>query len=126
MKKARCTSTLYYTFAPVLRYIILKNVISFTLLILFSIAFSYETCIHFSKKWNGKVVSEINDTESDSSESDQDDKDEKKDIFEDLYCTSDFSFTVFFQSVPSQFYYLNFPISDFKPAVYCPPEHSFS
>ncbi len=99
----------------------MQKIISYSLLILFSVAFSYETAIYFSKKINNKAIAQ--DYENDSQESDQsDDNDEKNDLLEDMNCVNSCDFTIFSQHYNSKFAEFIFSSSDYSPTIYCPPE----
>jgi hypothetical protein len=112
---------IFRTFAEISRLFILQKIISYSLLILFSVAFSYETAIYFSKKINSKAVAQ--DYENDSKESDQsDDDDGKNDILEDMNCFTSCNFIIFSQHYNATFAEFIFSCSDYSQTIYSPPE----
>lgn len=102
----------------------MQKIITYNLLFLFSLAFSYETISFFSKKISDTFLAEdINGCENNSQESDEPgDENEKRDSLEDLYLHQTPDLTVICQSYFQQHTDFIFSTSDYSGTVYSPPE----
>ncbi len=104
----------------------MQKIITYNLLFLFSLAFSYETISFFSKKISDTFLAEdINGCENDSQKSDEpgdENENEKRDSLEDLYLHQIPGLTVISQSYFKQCTDFIFPTSDYSSTVYSPPE----
>lgn len=100
---------------------ILTKVITYCLLFLFSLAFSYETISYFSEKIGSDFQLALNEYEAES-DTESDDENEKKESLEDLYFHVAEDLFIFSQSKASLFAHFTFSSSDYSQTVYSPPE----
>lgn len=102
-------------------FTILTKAVTYCLLFLFSVAFSYETISCFSEKTDSDFQVARNDYEAEN-DTESDDENEKKESLEDLYFHPARYLSVFSQSKASLFTHFTFSSSDYSQTVYSPPE----
>ncbi len=101
----------------------MKKAITYSLLFLFSLAFSYETLTYFSKKLSEDFQTSVNDYESES-DSESDDESEKKELLEGLYLNESHDLTIASQANSAHFIDFIFSSSDYSQTIYSPPEQA--
>ena len=105
---------------PLHIYIVLRKVITYSLLILFSLVFSYETITYFSKKiYDTSHMANDYEAENDA---ESDDENEKKDPLEDWFFHNNEDLEIITQLRKADFTHITVSSSDYSQTIYSPPE----